>query len=376
MSSFVLPLATAGAGRRVAIKDLIDMAGLPTTAGCRVLALAARPAERDAACLAGIRAAEAAGTVRIVGKTGLNELAFGVTGLNPWFASPTNPLDPHRMVGGSSSGSAAAIGHGEADIALGSDTGGSIRIPAACCGIAGLKTTAGRIPLQGVWPLAPTMDTIGPMAATVAGLAEGLALLEPGIDLTARPALAVGRVRLPAVPAVDEAIDAALAAAGMAVHPTPLPGWDAADKAGMTVLLAEAWASDGHLARTGGLSPEVAARLAAGAAIGSEELAAARARGADWRAEVAAVMAGGGGPGGPVEVLAMPTLGDVVPVVADAGTLTTFRHTLPWNLAGWPALSLPVPVAGAMPASLQLVARPGGEELLLATAAVIEAALR
>ncbi len=376
MSSFVLPLASTGAARRVAVKDLIDMVGLPTTAGCRVLALAARPAERDAACLAGIRAAEAAGAVRIVGKTGLNELAFGVTGLNPWFASPTNPLDPHRMVGGSSSGSAAAIGHGEADIALGSDTGGSIRIPAACCGIAGLKTTAGRIPLQGVWPLAPTMDTVGPMAATVAGLAEGLALLEPGIDLTARPARTVGRVRLPAVPAVDEAIDEALAAAGMTVRPTPLPGWEGADKAGMTVLLAEAWVSDGHLARTGGLSPEVAARLAAGAAIGSEELAAARAHGASWRAEVATVMAGGDDPGGAVEVLAMPTLGDVVPVVADAGTLTTFRHTMPWNLAGWPALSLPVPIAGAMPASLQLVAGPGGEELLLATAAVIEAALR
>ena len=143
----------SGTGLRVAIKDLIDMAGLPTTAGCQEVERRAVPAAADASCLAGIRAAEAAGGVRIVGKTNLHELAFGVTGINAAYGTPVNPLDAGRIPGGSSSGSAVAVASGEADIALGTDTGGSIRGPAACCGIVGLKTTWGRVPLQGCWPL-------------------------------------------------------------------------------------------------------------------------------------------------------------------------------------------------------------------------------
>src|SRR4051794_36392023 len=132
------------------------MVGLPTTAGCRALERRAAPAVADAACLQEIRAREAAGELWIVGKTNLHELAYGVTGINQWFGTPANPLDPRRMPGGSSSGSAVAVAVGDADVALGSDTGGSVCIPAACCGIAGLKTTRGRISLQGVWPLAPS----------------------------------------------------------------------------------------------------------------------------------------------------------------------------------------------------------------------------
>ena len=92
-----------------------------------------------------------------------------MTGVNPWYGTPVNPLDPALVPGGSSSGSAVAVATGEADVAYGSDTGGSVRIPAACCGIAGLKTTWGRIPLDGVWPLSPSFDTVGPMARDVAG---------------------------------------------------------------------------------------------------------------------------------------------------------------------------------------------------------------
>jgi amidase len=369
MGSFILRFDTTGGGRRVAIKDLIDMAGVPTTAGCRVLAEQALPAAIDASCLAGIRAAEAAGTVRVVGKTNLNELAYGVTGLNPWYSSPVNPVDPRRVVGGSSSGSAAAVGLDEADIAIGSDTGGSIRIPAACCGVAGLKTTAGRIPLDGVWPLAPTLDTLGPMARDVAGLVEGMALLEPGFHVDVEPATRLGRVRLPASEGVDRAVDAALAAAGLAVHDVALPGWDGARAAGMAILSAEAWASDGELARTGGLSPEVAVRLWPGATQEPSELVAARAAADAWRGEAEAALAGG-------VVLAMPTLADLPPRIEDAATVTTLRHTMPWNLSGSPALSLPLPSSrGGFPASLQLVAGAGCEALLLATAAVIEAAL-
>jgi amidase len=373
ISSFVLRLDTPGGagGLRVAIKDLVDLAGTPTTAGCRMVALTATPAAADAACLAGIRAAAGAGAVRIVGKTGLNELAFGVTGLNPWFSSPVNPLDPSLVVGGSSSGSAAAVGHGEADVAVGSDTGGSIRIPAACCGVTGLKTTHGRIPLGGVWPLAPSLDTVGPLARDVTGVVTGMALLEPGFA-PGVPAVTVGRVRLPASSAVDAAIDAALAASGLRVSAVTLVGWDAATDAATVVLLAEAWASNGYLAATGGLSPEVATRLAVGAATGAGALAAAGQAARAWEAEAAAVL----GSLGPGAVLAMPTMAETTPVAADAGRVTTLRHTLPWNLAGWPALSLPVPVPGGGPAaSLQLVAGRGGEETLVATAAIVEGAV-
>src|SRR6516164_9291052 len=175
MVTFITRLPVSGGGVRLAVKDLIDVAGVPTTAGSRALAVSAGPAERDALCLGGARAAGA----RIVGKANLNELAFGASGVNEHFGTPVNPLDPGRVPGGSSSGSAVAAG-GEADLAYGSDTGGSIRVPAAFCGITGLKTTHGRVPLTGVWPLAPSMDTIGPMARDVAGVAAGLALLEPG----------------------------------------------------------------------------------------------------------------------------------------------------------------------------------------------------
>src|SRR5580658_8479506 len=150
----------AGGGIRLAVKDLIDVAGVPTTAGSQALAATAAAAERDAQCLAGARGAGA----RIVGKANLDELAFGASGVNAYFGTPVNPLDPGRVPGGSSSGSAVAIADGEADIAYGSDTGGSVRIPAAFCGRTGLKTTHGRISLEGVWPLAPSLDTVGPMA--------------------------------------------------------------------------------------------------------------------------------------------------------------------------------------------------------------------
>jgi amidase len=152
---------SSGDGIRLAVKDLIDVAGVPTTAGSRALAATAAPAERDAPCLAGARAAGA----RVVGKANLDELAFGASGVNEYFGMPVNPLDSDRVPRGSSSGSAVAVASGEADLAYASDTGGSIRVPSAFCGITGLKTTHGRIPLAGVWPLAPSMDTIGPMGA-------------------------------------------------------------------------------------------------------------------------------------------------------------------------------------------------------------------
>ena len=208
MSTWILREAASGPGLRVAVKDLIDVAGLPTTAGSRAIADQATPAAADAPCLAGLRAAIGRGQACLVGKTNLHELAYGISGINSAFGTPVNPLDPLRVPGGSSSGSAVAVASGEADVAYGSDTGGSIRIPAACCGIAGLKTTWGRIPLDGVWPLAPSMDTVGPMARDVAGLIAGMELLEPGFSVAAKAPRVVGRVVIGADPTIDRAVNA------------------------------------------------------------------------------------------------------------------------------------------------------------------------
>src|SRR5580658_10318026 len=228
VTTFITRFDTSGSGVRLAVKDLIDMEGVPTTAGCRAVADEAVPAPADAPCLAGARAAGA----RIVGRTNLHELAFGVTGVNPWFGTPVNPLDPSRVPGGSSSGAAVSVATGEADVAYGSDTGGSVRIPAACCGIAGLKTTWGRIPLEGVWPLSPSFDTVGPMARDVAGLVQGMQLLEPGFTPAAPADIVLGRLSVAADPVITAALDAALAAAELTCVDVPLPGWDTSTRDG------------------------------------------------------------------------------------------------------------------------------------------------
>jgi hypothetical protein len=169
IARFDLP-AEADGRLRVAVKDAIDIKGQTTTAGSAVVRARAKPAASDARCLAGIRASSDA---IIVGKTMLTEMCISPIGNNADFGMPVSPLAPDLIPGGSSSGSAVVVASGEADVALGTDTGGSVRIPAACCGIVGLKTTWGRIPLEGVWPLAPSLDTVGPMARDVAGVVAG-----------------------------------------------------------------------------------------------------------------------------------------------------------------------------------------------------------
>lgn len=375
MSTFILrlpPPAAAGA-TRVAVKDLIDMAGLPTTCGSKVLAANQQPAAADAACLAGVRAAEKSGQAAIVGKVNLHELAFGVTGINPWFGTPVNPLDPDRVPGGSSSGSAVAVATGEADVALGTDTGGSVRIPAACCGVVGLKTSRGRIPLPGVRPLAPSLDTVGPMGASVEATARGMALLEPGFDWeSSRPAVRIGRYRPPADGTVDAAIDGALAAYQAAgygeVVDVDLPGWDAATAAFSVIISAEAWEANRDLwtAHAAELSPDVAARLEGGSMLTREEVAQAWEGARAWAAEIRQVLTS-------VDAIALPTLASAPPTIADATRMASLRYTGPFNVSGGPVLALPVPSPGTgWPASLQLAGPVGSEDVLLRTGAAIE----
>jgi amidase len=369
VSTFITRYETVGAGVRLAVKDLIDMEGEPTTAGCRAVARRARPAERDAECLAGARAAGA----RIVGRTNLHELALGVTGVNPWYGTPVNPLDPALVPGGSSSGSAVAVATEEADVAYGSDTGGSVRIPAACCGVAGLKTTWGRIPLTGVWPLAPSFDTVGPMARDVAGLVTGMELLEPGFaagDVGAAGDFSVARLPVEADPVITAAVDRAIRLAGWRCTEMDVPGWgDALVQTGL-LLVVEAWHSDHALAREDpeGIGEGVRARLELGATFDDAAVRFAWETQREWQATLARVFTR-------VDFLVTPTLSVFPPPLEDGDDLLVSRHTLPANLAGVPALSLPVPTTGPLPASLQLIGPAQSEERLLAAGALLEAAV-
>ena len=371
MSTWILRADQPGTGLRVAVKDLLDVAGLPTTAGSRAVADRARPAAADAACLAGLRAAMARGGACLAGKVTLHELAYGITGINGAFGTPVNPLDPALVPGGSSSGSAVAVATGEADVAYGSDTGGSIRIPAACCGVAGLKTTWGRIPLSGVWPLAPSLDTVGPMARDVAGLTAGMALLEPGFTPDPRPPATAGRVMLDADPAVSAAVDRALAAAGWEITPVTLDGIPAARTALSDLLDAEAWESNAELAaaRPDLIGPDVLQRLREASVVTPAAAAAARQQAARWRAHLLSLLER-------VDVLVFPTLTGFPARLDNPGEMAHIRGlNSVVNLAGLPALALPVPAGpGRLPASIQLAGPPGGEERLLAAGAVLEEA--
>ena len=367
--TWIVRLDAPGDGPRLAVKDCFDVEGLPTTVGCEVVAEQASPAVRDAAVVAAARRARA----RIVGKTSLTELCWSASGVNPWLGTPPNPLDPRRLPGGSSSGSAVAVAAGEADVALGTDTGGSVRIPAACCGITGLKTTWGRVPLDGVYPLAPSMDTVGPLGVDVAAVELGMRLIDPGFTGASAEAPArVGRIRpapdLGVDPATDAAVDAALA--GLQV--TDVTGFDfrAVNEAGNVAIDVEAYPANAHLLpHLDRLTRQIQRNMTESAAITADQVEAAervRQEARDWFAAALDRH----------PVLALPTLTGAPPLIGERGMSLTVL-TMPANLAGLPALSLPVPGGPAgLPASLQLIGPPGGEERLIALGRVIEAALR
>ena len=377
MSTFVLATSEGTAGPRVAVKDLLDWAGTPTTAGCRAVAASARAAATDAACLAGLRAAVDAGTARMVGKVNLHELADGTSGVNPWFGTPRNPLDEALVPGGSSSGSATAVASGQADWAVGTDTGGSVRIPAACCGVVGLKTSFGRIPVAGVWPLAPSLDAVGPLARDVAGVVAAMAVLDPSFSVAAcRGAVPgpIGRLRpdVATDPVIDAAVDSALAQMGVEVVDIRLPGWSAAVRDGLDVLGAES--AHLHLAlvraHPEGIGADVRAAFDHAATIGRQRLRAARAACDHWAARFGRVF-------DEVAVVALPTLAAAAPTL-ESGRSPGVRSTLPVNMAGLPALALPIaPAAGSrwFP-SLQLVGPAGGDEVVCRVGAAVERAAR
>jgi aspartyl-tRNA(Asn)/glutamyl-tRNA(Gln) amidotransferase subunit A len=356
-----------GEGIPLAVKDLFDTAGLRTTYGS--LLFADHVPDRTAAAVARLEAAGYANA----GKANLHEFAYGVVSANPHFGDVPNPLAPDRTAGGSSSGSAAAIAAGLAEAALGSDSGGSIRIPAACCGLVGFKPSHGLVPMEGCFPLAPSFDHGGPIGRdveTCARMMEALVPGFPGAELGSLEELEVGVAWLEhAEPLVRARVRAA-----SELFPRrrevafPLP-----TEVG-TVFMREV--AESHE----GLFPEQADSYGANvrtklercrAVTDAKYEAALRSR-EEYRERAAEAMSG-------LDLLVTPTLAFVAPPATNDDLPireAVIRLTFPFNALGWPALALPCgPAEHGLPASVQLVAPAGEDARVLAAGLLLERAL-
>jgi aspartyl-tRNA(Asn)/glutamyl-tRNA(Gln) amidotransferase subunit A len=352
-------------GTRLAVKDLFDTAGLRTTYGSAIFAdhLPARTADS-------VLLLEAAGYAN-VGKANLHEFAYGVTSENPHYGSVPNPLAEGRSAGGSSGGSAAALAAGLADAALGSDSAGSIRIPAGCCGVVGFKPSFGLVPIDGCFPLAPSFDHVGPMARDVAECARMMEALVPDFEPTqVEPAdVVVGVAWLDeADPLVRARVQEAAAKfpnrRELALGVPDREQWGAAFRrealeshAGLFPERAEDYGDDVRN------SLEGATELTEG------EVEAARRLRERLRDEVPEALAG-------VDLLLTPTLPCVAPKYGEGNRMVLTRLTALLNLIGWPALALPCgPAEDGLPASVQLAAPPDEDALVLAAGSALERAL-
>ena len=378
-------------GLTVAVKDLIDVAGYPNTAGTG----ARRHADPAASHAPAVQALTDAGA-NVIGLANLHEWAYGGSSSNPFFGSVRNIWDEARIPGGSSGGSAVAVAAGMASFALGTDTGGSVRIPASLTGISSLKVTVGSVPTRGVMPLSWTLDTVGPMARRAEDLAlpyaalrtrasRGAAAQRPRPDLRR---LVVGidrdyylqRARIdPDVYAVFTGVLADLEAVGARVVDTSIPLLQESSPAQYALVLAEASAihSGAHRAERGGYGEDVQALLALGdTVLAGDYLAALRFRTELW-AQMRAVFE-------EVDVLLSPTTPHAATLVGQDevvwpdGSSESFldacwRFTYPSNLVGIPSTSQPCGLTSSgLPVGLQIIGRPNSEPFLLDLAGSME----
>ncbi|MEM8746967.1 MAG: amidase [Actinomycetota bacterium] len=363
------------AGWDVAVKDLVAVSGLAATAG--LAEPLAETATDDAPVVARLRAAGA----RIVGTTALHQLACGVTGVNLAQGTPINPAAPDRCPGGSGSGSAAAVAAGLVRMAIGTDTGGSVRLPSAACGVVGWKPARGRLPLDGVIPCAPSLDHVGVHTATVADAITSLAAL--GLDdlrsVAPSPPGRLGVVRREVEGSADEvraAVDDAfdrLERSGWELVDVEWPSGDDIAATSTTILLGEFARVHAH--ERPGLDDRVGAdildRLDRGEAIGDVQVTDALTHRDALRRTVDAALSD-------VDVVAGPTLPILPPPIDDAraddGTLARalVSHTRLANCTGHPAVSIPLPTP--LPVGIQVLA--GSDAALAAHATTIERDLR
>lgn len=373
-------------GRVFAVKDLIDVAGQTAGGGNPALLAERKPAESDAPVVAALLAAGAS----CVGVTQTDELAFSLAGINRHYPVPVNARHPGRVTGGSSSGSAAAVAAGLVPFALGTDTGGSIRVPASYCGLVGVRPSHGALPLDGVLALAPSFDTVGWLAADVRTAAEvGRVLLPPASGAPAATGVVVLDETLAEVPPdVAEAIthwaerlaEAWSLPLRRASLGTPLQEWLTTFR---TIQAAEAWAERGDWieAHPGALAPEIEARFRSGAGTDPETLATARRRRAELVAALDALLAGGA-------VIVLPSAAGAAPlrdplVAGDPDAMAenervrthTMRLTSLAGLAGAPVVGLPLAAdADGVSVGVSLLGPPGADRLLLDLAEALPAA--
>jgi aspartyl-tRNA(Asn)/glutamyl-tRNA(Gln) amidotransferase subunit A len=370
-------------GMPISIKDLIDIAGQPTTAASRVRA--DHVASVSATLVLRLREAG----VVLIGKTNLHEFALGPTSDASAWGPVRNPHDVNRSAGGSSGGSAAAVALGMGEASIGSDTGGSIRIPAAACGVVGLKPTRGEIPLDGVVPLSHTLDHAGPISQSVREATALWAVLArtplPAFDPTPG-SLSLGRLdnyftaylEDPVRNAFHRAIEC-LERAGMRVTNVTISTSDKISTTYTNISLAEAahWHAPTIDTRAADYQPSVRERLLLGRAISAVDYLEARAMRVLLRQAVDAALDG-------CDALVLPTLPIVAPLLGatdvqfgspDGRTLPVraamLRLTQLFNITGHPAISIPIPTTG-LPVGLQLVGRYGDTASLLAVARACE----
>jgi aspartyl-tRNA(Asn)/glutamyl-tRNA(Gln) amidotransferase subunit A len=371
-------------GTIVTIKDLFDVAGEVTRAGSKVLADEGAPAREDAPIVRRLRAAGAV----IVAKTNMTEFAFSGLGLNPHFGNAGNPADRARVPGGSSSGGAVAAADGMCEIAIGSDTGGSTRIPAALCGIVGFKPSRQRVPTTGAFPLSFTLDSIGPMARSVADCANADAVMA-GEEAEPLAPFAPSSIRLgvaqglpladldAAVSARFSAVLSTLGKAGIRLTDEKLPILEevrqANAKGGMIAPEAHALHRERLSRRGNDVDPNIRARIErAGSLAVADYIDMVQAR-ARLIPMMDAIMAD-------LDCLIMPTVPVIAPLVADvatpesfvAGNMRVLRNTAMVNFLDLCAISLPMPRDGGLPTGLMLVARNGADRRLFRIAAVVE----
>jgi aspartyl-tRNA(Asn)/glutamyl-tRNA(Gln) amidotransferase subunit A len=365
-----LPHAADGplAGVRVGLKDNIDTAGVRTTCGSAYFA--DRVPDRDAEVVARLVAAGA----ELVAKLNLSEFAVGLTSQNSASGPVRNPWDLDRIPGGSSGGSAAAVAAGLVDLALGTDTGGSVRVPAAACGVTGLRPGISVVPDAGTFPVCELVDTVGPIARDVGLVARAFAVLAGRDERELHPAVP-RRIGVPALwfddldPGVAEVVAAAgqvFADGGAELVPVQVPGIGSAQDVLYTIIYAGM--ADLHQQRLAApelFQADTLTRVRVGDGVSEDERAEALGAQREFQRGLDEVF-------GQVDVLLVPGLPvDVPPARTDDDVLTLTRRlgqlSAPWSLHAGPTLALPAgphPVSG-MPVGLQLTAAVGGEDLLL-----------
>jgi Asp-tRNA(Asn)/Glu-tRNA(Gln) amidotransferase A subunit family amidase len=313
--------------------------------------------------------------------------------MNAYYGTARNPLEKvwTLIPGGSSSGSAVAIANNEADVAFGTDTAGSIRVPAACCGIVGLKTTFGLVPIDGVYPIAPVyLDTVGPMGKDIEHTVQGMDLLQAGFESRYRQVVAenrsaqsirVGRVFIEGTAvSVNNAVDEALLKTGFSVQNLSLEftkKWIQAQKDAATVAAVGAWLYDDKFAKESQVTIRTKAVVTLGGLQYKTAYRPALARQATWKAELQKAFRR-------VDFIALPTLKGLPPHVPPFGGTLAFelqmldlQNTQAINFGGVPALAMPIPMLNnrRIPTSVQLVGPPDSEAALLNAGRLVEEAM-